>query len=162
MIHKCDFKDCEKLGICRAPKSRNLNEYWHFCKDHAAEYNKNWNYYDGMTQDEIEEDWEKQTFGEQNKTNEQAKEYAKFINDFLTGRSEFDKIKPKTKTPLDIVSALKTFDLSINASWREIGVVYRKLAKLYHPDTAKDKKSAAAKFTQINSAYKTLESYYKK
>ena len=63
MIKKCDHPGCNKAGTCRAPKTRDLREYWWFCREHAAEYNKNWNYYAGMTPDEIEEDWERQTFG---------------------------------------------------------------------------------------------------
>jgi hypothetical protein len=58
MIKKCDKPGCGKAGTCRAPKSRDLKEYWFFCTEHAAEYNKNWNYYADMTPDEIEEDWE--------------------------------------------------------------------------------------------------------
>ena len=63
MIKKCDKPGCTRAGTCRAPKNRELKDYWWFCKEHAAEYNKNWNYYAGMTPDEIEADWETQTFG---------------------------------------------------------------------------------------------------
>lgn len=161
MITKCDFPGCEKAGTCRAPKSRDLKEYFHFCRDHAAEYNKNWNFYSGMTNQEIDDDWERQTFGEPSKKQDND-DYVKFINDFLTGRSEFDKIASKKTTPSNIINALKVFDLSISANWREIGNAYRKLAKTYHPDIAKDKISAAAQFTKITEAYKILETYYKK
>ena len=43
MIQKCEHAGCTKAGTCRAPKDRTLREYWHFCTEHAAEYNKNWN-----------------------------------------------------------------------------------------------------------------------
>lgn len=163
MIKKCDFKGCEKAGVCRAPKSRDLKEYWHFCKEHAAEYNKNWNYYTDMTPEEIEEDWETQVFGAPTRDNKkQAQEYADFINDFLTGRSKFDAMASKKTVPTGIVASLKIFGLSVNASWREIGAAYRKLAKEYHPDTARDKIDASAKFAKLNEAYKTLQNYYKK
>ena len=56
MIKKCDKPGCGKAGTCRAPKSRDLKDYWFFCQEHAAEYNKNWNYYADMTPDEIEAD----------------------------------------------------------------------------------------------------------
>ena len=45
---------------------------------------------------------------------------------------------PKTATPAEIKSA------------------FRKLARLYHPDTAKDKKAAEERFKQINEAYEVL------
>ena len=84
MITKCDHPGCTKAGTCRAPKSRDLKEYWWFCKEHAAEYNKNWNYYANMTPDEIEADWERQTFGaplkEKTKSNADNDDYIKFLN----------------------------------------------------------------------------------
>ena len=163
MIKKCDFKGCEKAGVCKAPKSRDLKEYWHFCKDHAAEYNKNWNYYDGMSEQEIEEDWETQVFGRPSKDNKkEAKEYADFINDFLTGRANFDKIASKKSVPGSVLDAFKTLGLSISASAREVGIAYRLLAKQYHPDTAQNKKDTHTKFAKINEAYKVLKEYYKK
>ena len=165
MIKKCECNGCEKAGICRAPKDRDLKEYLFFCKDHAAEYNKNWNYYANMSDAEIEEDWEKLTFGSSDADKERAKDYAKFIDDFLNGRSEFDKIPSrKTAMPAPIVSALKTLELPITASWKEVQVSYRKFAKAYHPDTTKhiDKKTAARAFSAIGHAYESLKKYFKK
>ena len=166
MITKCDHPGCTKAGTCRAPKSRDLKEYWWFCREHAAEYNKNWNYYANMTPDEIDAEWERETFGIADKdkeaVNKKEDEYVQFLNDFLTGRSSFDKMPAKKTVPSQIVSALHVFDLPISASWREIAARYRTLAKKYHPDTATDKKSSANEFTRINTAYETLKKYFKK
>ena len=166
MIKKCDKPGCSKAGTCRAPKSRDLREYWFFCQEHAAEYNKNWNYYADMTPEEIEADWERQTFGEPLKDKDTAKsdasDYAKFINDFITGRSKFDKMPARSKLPTNVVSALKVFDLGISATWREVGVKYRALAKKYHPDTASDKKNAATEFARIGTAYEILKKHFGK
>ena len=165
MITKCDHPGCTKAGTCRAPKSRDLKEYWMFCKEHAAEYNKNWNYYANMTPDEIDAEWERETFGiadkDKEKANKNESEYIQFLNDFLTGRSTFDKMPAKKTVPSQIVSALQVFDLPITATWREVGTKYRALAKKYHPDTAKDK-SSTAEFTRITNAYETLKKYFKK
>lgn len=168
MIKKCDHLGCTKAGTCRAPKSRDLNDYWWFCKEHAAEYNKNWNYYEGMSPEEIEEDWERQTFGSPLKDKKQAeqdnKDYINFLNDFITGRSTFDKIPPKKNVlPNGVIKALKTFDLPITASWREVSARYRSLAKKYHPDTTKsDKNIAAETFSNISAAYDILKKYFNK
>lgn len=43
-----------------------------------------------------------------------------------------------------------------NASEEEIKKAFRKLARQYHPDVAKDKKSAEEKFKDINEAYEVL------
>ena len=166
MITKCEHKGCTKAGVCRAPKTRDLKEYWCFCKEHAAEYNKNWNYYANMTPDEIDAEWERETFGiadqDRDAANKKETEYAKFINDFLTGRSSFDKIPTKKTVPSQITSAFRVFELPITASWREIGAKYRTLAKKYHPDTAKDKAASTSEFTKITNAYEILKKYFKK
>lgn len=166
MIKKCDHTGCTKAGTCRAPKSRDLKEYWFFCQEHAAEYNKNWNYYADMSPDEIEADWERQTFGaplkDKNTANADAADYAKFINDFLTGRAAFDKTPPRTTLPQTTISALKVFDLPITATYREVSTRYRVLAKKYHPDTATNKKTAATEFAKISAAYDTLKKHFGK
>lgn len=166
MITKCDYPGCTKAGTCRAPKTRDLKEYWMFCKEHAAEYNKNWNYYADMTPEEIDAEWERETFGIADKdlkaANQKEAEYAKFINDFLTGRSSFDKMPAKKTVPSQITSAFRVFELPITASWREISAKYRTLAKKYHPDTAKDKSAATVEFTRITTAYETLKKHFKK
>jgi curved DNA-binding protein len=43
-----------------------------------------------------------------------------------------------------------------NASEDEIKKAFRKLARQYHPDTAKDKKGAEERFKEINEAYEVL------
>jgi len=166
MIKKCEHTGCTKAGTCRAPKSRDLKEYWFFCREHAAEYNKNWNFYADMTPDEIEADWERHTFGaplrNKNDANADAADYVKFINDFITGRAAFDKRPAPSKTPGPVVTALKTLNLTPGATWRDIGVRYRALAKKHHPDTAANKENAAAEFTKISAAYELLKKHFGK
>ena len=56
-MRRCDVPGCTSAGEFRAPKGRNqLNEYFWFCLDHVREYNRAWNYYAGMSEDEIEAD----------------------------------------------------------------------------------------------------------
>jgi hypothetical protein len=177
LIKKCDFKGCEKAGSCRAPKSRELKEYYWFCKEHAAEYNKNWNYYAGMTPDEIDDDWERETFGASDKDRAAADaanaEYVNFLKEFLAGKSEFDadrqtrgaahsKAGALSRPSASISAALRVFDLPPTAGWREIASRYRALAKKYHPDTAKNKKSAAEEFTKLTAAYGVLKKWFGK
>ena len=50
----------------------------------------------------------------------------------------------------------ETLGLSKTASDEEIRSAFRKLARKYHPDVAKDKKAAEEKFKQINEAYEVL------
>lgn len=50
----------------------------------------------------------------------------------------------------------ETLGVSKGASEDEIKSAFRKLARKYHPDVAKDKKTAEEKFKQINEAYEVL------
>ena len=50
----------------------------------------------------------------------------------------------------------KTLGVARTASDEEIRKAFRKLARQYHPDVAKDKKTAEEKFKEINEAYEVL------
>ncbi len=50
----CQWPDCTRAATARAPKSRErINDFYDFCQPHAAEYNKGWNFYAGMSEAEI-------------------------------------------------------------------------------------------------------------
>ena len=54
-IKICDKNGCKERGEFRAPKSRiSLNEYYFFCLDHVKEYNKSWDFYKGLSVNQIE------------------------------------------------------------------------------------------------------------
>src|SRR4051812_5809612 len=51
---KCDWPGCSIAGAARAPKARNMpNEHYWFCVPHAAEYNKSWDFFAGMSEGQI-------------------------------------------------------------------------------------------------------------
>jgi curved DNA-binding protein len=50
----------------------------------------------------------------------------------------------------------ETLDVTRTASPEDIKKAFRKLARLYHPDVAKNKSTAEAKFKEINEAYEVL------
>ena len=51
-VRLCDREGCNEPGDRPAPKAPNSPERWMFCEAHAAEYNKNWNYFAGLTAEE--------------------------------------------------------------------------------------------------------------
>ena len=51
-VRTCDRHGCEEPGDRPAPKSPHSRERWYFCERHAAEYNRNWNYFEGLTAEE--------------------------------------------------------------------------------------------------------------
>ena len=48
-VRGCDRHGCDAPGDRPAPKSPNSPERWWFCESHAAEYNRNWNYFEGLS-----------------------------------------------------------------------------------------------------------------
>ena len=58
--------------------------------------------------------------------------------------------------PVQFRDYYETLGVSKTASEEEIRSAFRKLARKYHPDVAKDKKAAEEKFKEINEAYEVL------
>lgn len=51
---RCDWPNCTKSGDYPAPAGPQTNERRNFCYDHVSEYNRSYNYFEGMSQDEAE------------------------------------------------------------------------------------------------------------
>src|SRR5689334_23886634 len=58
--------------------------------------------------------------------------------------------------PVEFKDYYAVLGVAREASPDEIKKAFRKLARQYHPDVAKDKKNAEAKFKEINEAYEVL------
>lgn len=51
---KCQWEGCEKVASHKAPAGRNHEgQYLHFCIDHVRAYNKNFNYFSGLSDKDI-------------------------------------------------------------------------------------------------------------
>lgn len=51
---ECDWQGCTKPGLHRAPRGRGREgQYFNFCLEHVRQYNKSYNYFDGMSDDEV-------------------------------------------------------------------------------------------------------------
>jgi curved DNA-binding protein CbpA len=50
----CGWPDCQRPGAHRAPKGRSREgEYHLFCLEHVRDYNKSYNYFSGMSDDDV-------------------------------------------------------------------------------------------------------------
>src|SRR5438128_10520041 len=52
---RCDWPGCASAGEHRAPKApHELDRHYWFCGEHARAYNAQWDFFAGMSRDEIE------------------------------------------------------------------------------------------------------------
>ena len=166
---KCDSPKCNEKGEYRAPKSRvMLNKYFYFCLDHIKEYNKSWDFYKGMSVEQIENSmrsdtfWDRPSWPLKSSFKNVFDEFNEYVEDFV--KTEDDKIKDsyfKNKLvdenlTMEEAKALKELDLKMPISLEKIKKNYKKLVKIFHPDVNGNNKDAEEKFKQINESYKLL------
>lgn len=166
---KCDSPKCNEKGEYRAPKSRvMLNKYFYFCLDHIKEYNKSWDFYKGMSVEQIENSmrsdtfWDRPSWPLKNSFKNIFDEFNEYVEDFV--KNDDDKINDtyfKNKLldeslTIEEAKALKELDLKIPISLEKIKKNYKKLVKIFHPDVNGNNKDAEEKFKQINESYKLL------
>ncbi len=140
-VRTCDRDGCDAPGDRPAPKAPNRPERWYFCEAHAAEYNRNWNYFEGLTAEEARA-------REAGATGESAFTQARHwgwggAGDGSRGRAELD--------------ALAALGLDAAADAAAVKAAYRRLAKANHPDAAPNDTAAAARFQIIHAAYEVLQ-----
>ena len=140
-VRLCDRHGCDKPGDCPAPKSPNSPDRWMFCADHAAEYNRGWNYFEGLTAEEAA-----QREAADRRT---ADGYAN-AKHYVWG-APGDGTRSR-----DEMRALEALGLESDASFDEIRAAWRALAKENHPDVAPNDPEAAKRFQQIQAAYDVL------
>ena len=166
---KCDSPKCNEKGEYRAPKSRiMLNEYFYFCLDHIKEYNKSWDFYKGMSVEQIENSmrsdtfWDRPSWPLKNSFKNIFDEFNEYVEDFV--KNDDDKINDtyfKNKLldeslTIEEAKALRELDLKMPISLEKIKKNYKKLVKIFHPDVNGNNKDAEERFKQINESYKLL------
>jgi len=164
-FRKCDYPGCEECGEYKAPKSRNsINEYYWFCLKHVQAYNKSWNYYEGMSEVEVELDRRSSVYGNRPTWSQVSKNinqedllrrvFSSFgMNDETPHQKELKKNTPELKALLDL-------GLQPPVSFKEIKKRYRKLVKKYHPDVNQNNPEYEGKIKKINVAYNLLKNSY--
>ena len=139
-VRMCDRDGCTAAGDCPAPKAPNRPERWYFCADHAAEYNKGWNYFEGLT---AEEAAEREAGADGEKGFSRAQHWAwGGPGDGRRSRGERD--------------ALLALELDDDADAAAVKAAYRRLAKANHPDMAPGDAGAALRFQAVQAAYDVL------
>ena len=140
---ECDRHGCGEAGLCPAPKSPNSPDRWYFCQKHAAEYNKGWDYFEGL---------DKEQKAERAKAERQESEgYAEASHYGWTGSGDGTR-------SVDEMRALEVLGLEGDAEFPAIKKAWREKAKSVHPDVKPDDEEAAAEFQKLQLAYEVLKS----
>ncbi len=173
---KCDNHDCNAKGEFRAPKSRiQLNDYYLFCLEHIKEYNKSWDFYKGLSVNQIEnsmrEDiiWNRPSWplkGNPQKVIEQINQFFNDQEDYIdpkNNQKDFFKGKILDKNMTNEENAaLRALEMNLPINLEKIKKKYKKLVKIFHPDVNGNNKIAEEKFKEINKAYRILLEKFKK
>ena len=112
-----------------------------FCEAHAAEYNKNWNYFAGLTAEEAAKRAAEEESG--------ASAYRKSAYYQWAGPGDGSRSR-------DEMRALDVLELEADADFKAVKASYRRLAKELHPDLKPHDKEAAKQFHAIQAAYDLL------
>ncbi|MDQ8755604.1 J domain-containing protein [Sphingosinicella sp. LHD-64] len=140
-VRTCDREGCDLPGDRPAPKSPNSPERWYFCEAHAAEYNRSWNYFEGLSAEDAaarEADERRDARGFS-----QANHYA------WGGPGDGSRSR-------DEMRAFDVLELDSDAGFEDVRAAWRRLAKANHPDVKPGDAEAAARFQAIQAAYEVL------
>lgn len=140
-VRGCDRDGCDAPGDRPAPKAPNRPERWYFCEAHAAEYNRGWNYFEGL-------DAEEAARREASETGE-ASAYASAGHYAWGGPGDGTRSR-------DEMRALEVLGVESDATFDDVRAAWRRLAKANHPDVRPGDADAATRFQGVQAAYEVL------
>jgi DnaJ-domain-containing protein 1 len=168
---RCDAPGCAGTGEFRAPRSRDrLTDYYWFCLEHVREYNRQWNFYAGMSEAEVERQiradttWQRPTWplgvrSAHRPAQDPGIAWGAFSADGwdaerIRARRDSRGSRPRPGSAEE--QALATLDLEAPITREAVKVRYKLLVKKHHPDANGGSKDAEERFKLINQAYSTL------
>jgi DnaJ domain len=155
---RCDWPGCPAEGEHRAPRSRReLKQFWWFCLAHVRQYNASWNYYAGMTEQEIEADvrfdtvWQRPSW----RMGENVRAFAfGSVGDAFAIFGNAAEAQQRPATPEE--QAMVVLDLEPPVTVAIVKARYKTLVKRYHPDANGGDKAAEERFKDISAAYRVV------
>ncbi len=169
MKNICDWNNCSKPGDYKAPIEKdNSKKFRLLCLDHIREFNKNWNYFAGMNDDEINEfiksdmTWHKPTQSFSSSDN-----FFKILwNNALKNENDKIEFNSSSKNMLKFnhndIKAFSILGISVGLRWEKIQEKFKKLVKKFHPDMNAGSKKYEDKLKVITLAYTQLKNTYRK
>jgi len=170
---RCDHPGCLRAATAKAPKSRDLmHEHYHFCQAHAADYNKQWDFFAGMSEDQIRAHQEARATGERptwsfkasNRSREAAAAASRDARHFADPFGIFGAARRRAEANEEAGrhlgklerNALADLDLRNDADATTIRSRYTELVKRCHPDANGGDRSAEHKLQRVIKAYQSL------
>lgn len=183
-VRICDMPGCNAHAEHRAPKDRDLKDYYHFCHEHVSAYNRAWNFFDGMPERDVEDYiyngtiWDRPTwkFATDGAADEILRKKAWQSYHFTEKEPPKDH-KARRNSGADNSNSSSTSNISRNTpehkaldelglappvTLESIKATYKKLVKKYHPDLNNNCPMAEEKSKNINAAYTLLRLAYEK
>jgi hypothetical protein len=169
----CDHPGCVAGGEFRAPKGRlREGQYFCFCLDHVREYNASYNYFRGMSDDDVAKYQREAVVGHRPTWNmgvnrsgkghrEDGVEPEGFVDPMGMFRNRAGGPSQEPKRPrygLAAMKALTTLGLDETADAETIKARYKELVKRLHPDANGGDRSSEDRLREIIQAYKFLKS----
>lgn len=173
---QCEWHGCANAGGYRAPKGRDREgQYFNFCLDHVRDYNKSYNYFAGMRDDDIVAYQKAAATGHRptwtigvNPTGDEAprpRNWAEtFADPFGVFGGSFGATGPTEaaaeRRPLRNLErrSFATLDLEGGETGAEIKARFKELVKRLHPDANGGDRSTEDRLRQIIQAYHYLKS----
>lgn len=185
-IPQCNWKGCTKPGEHRAPKGRNREgEYYNFCLEHVRAYNKNYNYFSGMSDEQVSDYQESALTGHRptwklgvNKAGTPDTEDTATTNNKSKNAYDYDfesedafdlfndtkaqktsQSETKRRRPVRKLERknLRTLNLDDNATAEDIKTKFKDLVKKHHPDLNGGDRSSEDRLREIIQAYNYLK-----
>ena len=166
MKNICEWENCKENGDFKAPIEKdNSRKYKLLCKDHIKLFNKSWDYFDGMDQNQIERfvksdmTWHRPTQKFGSSDNFFNILWNNALNDkfnFFTNEKASHKLNGKKLTEKDI-DAFKIMELEASTSWPDIQKKFKTLVKKFHPDKNSGSKKFEDRLKKITLAYSHLK-----
>ena len=157
---RCAADGCLKEGNYPAPKSRSaLRDYLWFCLEHVREYNKSWNYYEGLQGAALEAEIRRATTWERpswkfatGKPSENSFEDPLGLFDFENRDAGLParQVSPEEKRAWKILQLSPVSDIDI------VKKQYKRLVKQNHPDKNGGDVAAEERLKDINLAYSLI------
>ena len=164
MKNICEWSKCKKTGVYKAPVEKdNSKKFKLLCLEHIKVFNKSWNYFADMKEEEIENfiksdlTWHKPTKSFGSSENFFRILWVNALDDKpgMFKDSIFKNFK-KSKLSDKDRDALKILGLKNDTNWSDIQKRFKMLVKKYHPDKNQGSRKYEDILKKITLAYSQL------